>query len=102
MNTTVTWLSYEFTVYPHGSTWNAVGGVYIFAGITPQNQWRAYYIGQAESFQERILDHERWAEAARLGATHVHARAVPQAATRASIEAELIQRFQPPLNSQLR
>lgn len=102
MSNTCTWLSYEFTVYPANAEWNAVGGVYIFTGLTPQNQWRPYYMGQAESFQDRLPNHERWAEAARLGATHVHVRVVQQEATRQAVEQELIQRFQPPLNSQLR
>ena len=99
--TTCNWLAQEFTVYTPNINWNAVAGVYIFAGLTPQNQWRAYYIGQAYSFQARIPSHERWFEAARLGATHVHAMAVSQPAIRDSIERALIQAYQPPLNTEL-
>jgi excinuclease UvrABC nuclease subunit len=102
MSNKVTWLTYEFDVNQHSANWSAVGGVYIFCYITPQNQWRALYVGQAESLAERIPTHERWQEAVRLGATHVHARAVQAAATRDAIEQELIQAYQPQLNVQLR
>lgn len=102
MATTVTWLTYEFTVYPPDTSWNDVAGVYIFCGVNPQNQWVALYVGQADSFRNRIPSHEQWSPAARLGATHVHARVVSQAATRDTIEAELIRSYQPRLNTQLR
>lgn len=102
MSDKVTWQGHEFNIYAHDGNWNDIGGLYIFAGVTPQNKWKAYYIGKAESFQSRIPSHERWNEAVRLGATHVHARAVSQEATRAQVEAQLIQSFQPPLNTQLK
>jgi excinuclease UvrABC nuclease subunit len=97
------WLTYEFEVYdPKTVTWNDVAGIYIFAGITPQYQWRAFYIGQAKSFQDRIPNHENWPAAVRLGATHVHVMVVPQVANRDRIEAELIGAYQPALNVQLK
>ena len=102
MSDKVTWDGHEFSVHQHGANWSDTGGVYIFAGITPQNQWKAYYIGKAESFQSRIPSHDRWNEAVRLGATHVHARAVSPEATRVQVEAQLIQAFQPPLNVHLK
>ena len=60
------------------------------------------YVGQAESLAERLPTHERWPEAMRLGATHVHARVVLEAAMRDSIESQLIRSFQPRLNVQLK
>lgn len=102
MSTESTWLSHIFTVYPCESQWNNVAGIYIFAGVNSQNQWAPYYIGQADSFQDRIPSHEKWDTAQSLGATHVHAMAVPLEAMRDTIEEELIQAYQPPLNLQLR
>jgi len=102
MSDKVTWLTHEFSVNQHGAEWKDIGGIYIFAGVTPQNQWKAYYIGKAASFQSRIPSHERWNEAVRLGATHVHARVVSPEATRVQVEAQLIQAYQPPLNDQLK
>jgi len=99
----VKWLDYEFDVYnPGGTTWNDVPGIYIFCGLNSAGRWVAHYIGQAESFKDRIPNHEKWNEAARLGATHVHAMVVQHAAIRGSMEQELIRAFQPTLNVQLK
>lgn len=98
----VTWLTHEFSVYPHNAKWSEAAGVYIFAGTTPKNQWQALYIGQAAKFSERIPAHEKWGKAQSLGATHVHAMSVSQQAMRDQIEAALIHAYQPPLNDQLR
>lgn len=102
MEHTINWISHEFAVYQHTGQWNNVGGIYIFAGVNPQNQWTPYYIGQCDSFQNRIPSHEQWGKAQSLGATHVHAMVVSLAATRDTIESELIQAFQPHLNAQLK
>jgi excinuclease UvrABC nuclease subunit len=100
---TVKWLSYELYVYTINTNWNDdVGGIYIFSGPINNNQWVAYYIGQTDSFKDRLPNHERWEEAKRLGATHVHAMVVRQEATREDIERELIRAFQPRLNLQLK
>jgi hypothetical protein len=96
---TCNWSDLEFTVYDINATWYSVAGLYIFAKrTTPPGYWRALYIGQTDDFSSRIPYHERWAEAVRLGATHVHALVVPLAANRDSWEQALIQRFDPPLN----
>ena len=102
MSDAVRWSLYEFTVYPHETQWNNVGGIYIFAGLNQQNQWVPYYIGKADSFQNRIPSHEQWDKARSLGASRVHARTVAQETERDRIEAELIRAFQPRLNAQLR
>lgn len=102
MSDTVRWLSYDFNVYLHGGQWNNVAGIYIFAGPGQPGQWIPYYIGQCDSFQNRIPSHELWDRARSLGATHVHARTVPLAADRDNIERTLIQNYAPPLNTQYR
>jgi excinuclease UvrABC nuclease subunit len=79
-----------------------IAGIYIFAGITNQYQWRALYIGQASSFRDRLPNHENWNPAVRLGATHIHVMVVPQAASRHIVEAQLIEAYQPALNVQLK
>ncbi len=97
MHMSTTWGTYEFEVLNMDGMWKDVGGVYIFSGVK-DDIWRAYYIGITDSFQDRHPDHDRWEEAKCLGATHVHARGELQAATRESIEKELIGTYQPPLN----
>ncbi len=96
----VSWSSFQFTVYTANTTWNDVAGIYIFCGLNPQNQWVSLYIGQADSFRKRIPSHEQWSQAVQLGATHIHALVVPQAASRDTIEEHLIETYQPVLNVQ--
>lgn len=94
------WNGIEFTSYEPDTAWNDVGGVYIF--VRPNNgKWQALYVGQTDSFSRRLSNHEKWAAAARMGATHVHAVSANEA-DRLAIEADLIGKFQPPLNTQLR
>ena len=100
------WLDHEFTVYRPDADWHEVGGVYIFAGQRKDDQgksvWHALYIGECQGFSGYIPTHRKRSEAERLGATHVHARVEPGVLTRQHLEAELIRRYQPPLNVQLK
>ncbi|HWV98792.1 MAG TPA: hypothetical protein VNZ64_03765 [Candidatus Acidoferrum sp.] len=98
----VKWLNYSFEVYLKDGEWNEVPGVYIFCGTNEQNEWEPYYVGKAKKFSARLPNHEQWAAAVRLGATHVHALVVPLEANRDKIEAELIAAYKPPLNVQLK
>ncbi|WP_155716920.1 hypothetical protein [Burkholderia stagnalis] len=98
-----TWGQLTFEVHPPTANWNDVAGIYIFATWSQQHsQWIALYIGQASSLKDRLSNHERWDEALRLGATHVHVLVVPTQASRNSIEQSLIQACQPRLNQQLK
>lgn len=90
-----------FEVYGPGTAWNRVAGVYIFAFLSG-GKWYPLYVGQTDDFSTRLPKHERWGEAARRGATHIHARVVEQAASRDYLEQKLIQDYQPPMNQQLR
>jgi excinuclease UvrABC nuclease subunit len=103
MADTVVWAGkHQFSVHRHTDNWNAVAGIYMFCGINQEGQWSPLYIGQAESLSQRIPNHERWPEAAQLGATHIHALVVPHGATRTEVEAELIRAYQPRLNIRLK
>lgn len=103
MTNTVRWWNWDFEVHVPPVRWNAVAGLYIFAGLDlTRTLWRPFYIGQTESLAERLPTHEYWQEAVRLGATHIHARVEPQAVTRQAMERILIQQYQPRLNSQHR
>ena len=96
------WKGYEFEVCVPVADCNSVPGVYIFCGINAQNRWEALYLGQAQSFRDRFSSHEQWDSAARLGATHIHARVIRGENERDAVEPELIQACQPRLNTQLR
>jgi len=99
MSDKVNWLTHEFHILTMEDPWNDVGGIYIFAGVSPQNKWVAIYIGLAENFRNRMANHDRWIEAQRQGATHVHAKVVQSAGARLLLEKELIAAYQPPLNT---
>ena len=64
--------------------------------------WVPLYIGIADDLSARIPGHERWAEAKRLGATHVLAHTEPSKAKREAEEKALIALCNPPLNTQHR
>jgi hypothetical protein len=96
---TVKWLSYEFSVRRMDAGWNDIGGVYIFAALDVTS-WYPTYVGVTDSFKVRLTAaHEKWTAACQLEATYVHAMAVLQEAEREAIAAELIGKFQPPLNT---
>jgi excinuclease UvrABC nuclease subunit len=102
MTATAVWSGYKFNVHEADTEFFNIGGVYIFAGITPQNIWLPLYIGQASSLAKRLSGHERWASATMHGAKYIHALAVPNESERFLIEKKLIQLYQPKLNSQLK
>lgn len=95
---TCNWNGYSFGIYNPGGNWNDTPGLYIFAYRGTDGLWRALYIGQTESFRARLPNHERWADAVRYGATHIHAMTETNAVRRSMIERQLIAVYRPPLN----
>ena len=92
----------EFCVYDvRDSNWNKVKGLYIFAKVT-NNRWSPLYIGKTEDFSQRMPNHERFDDAIRRGATHIHAVALPNWNSQSLDLAEryLITYYEPPLNTQ--
>ncbi len=102
MALTAKWNGYTFEVYHPSASWAKVGAVYIFCAINQANQWVPLYVGQASSLAERFANHERWQEAVRLGATHIHLIVLSRQSHRDLVEEELIQSYQPRMNVQLK
>jgi hypothetical protein len=101
MSASVTWEGFEFTPFRMDTTtWNDVGGVYMFATLSADGVWIVFYVGKAESFAARMPTHERWLEARTLGATHVLATVVALEATRVSLERRSIELLRPVMNVQ--
>lgn len=98
-NQTCRWNGVELQILAKHSNWSKSAGIYIFAGVNANQKWVALYIGQASSFADRIPNHERWEDAVKRGATHVHACIVTTQSERDSLEESLIRTFQPPLNA---
>lgn len=93
--------SIPFSVHDRNENWPDVPGLYIFT-FALEGYWRALYIGQADSLQVRLSNHERLQEAVQNGATHIHATVVHGPIDRNNFERMLIQHLQPPMNVQHR
>jgi hypothetical protein len=93
----------SFHIYSYTDDWNDVGGIYLMCKFdTLQKLWIPIYIGQAGSFKDRIPNHEQWHPSVRLGAQKVLAVVEPSQSKRDALERMLIQRLNPPLNTQLK
>jgi len=93
---------YTYTVFGPSSQWNDLPGNYIFASIVG-GRWMAHYVGQASSFKNRFSNHEKWEDAVKSGATHVHAHVNNSGeSARLAEEYDLIRSNQPPCNVQLK
>jgi excinuclease UvrABC nuclease subunit len=60
------------------------------------------YIGKAVDLRGRLMNHERWPDAWRRGATERHVMGVDTEDDRVFIEEDLIRRYKPKLNTQLK
>src|SRR6267378_2620137 len=65
--------------------------------------WTIFYLGEALNIRDRMLGHDRWDDALAVGATHVlgHVNSAGEEARKAE-ERDLIARYNPILNAQLR
>lgn len=77
----------------------ATAGNYMFVRPVTAG-WVPVYIGIAENLQDRLPNHERWAEAVKLGATRVMGHTQADAAKRKAEEKDLISHWNPALNTQ--
>jgi len=92
--------TYGYYVYPLDTHFKEEPGNYIFAKRDASGQWIPQYIGQTKNLNQRLGDHEKEACAKRNGATHIHAHLNPTEATRLAEEKDLIERHNPPCNTQ--
>ncbi|MEW5251283.1 GIY-YIG nuclease family protein [Microbulbifer sp. 2201CG32-9] len=91
-----------FQICDPNAGWKSIAGLYIFSHKTSDGSWQAVYIGQTDDFSSRLPSHERWDEAHRNGATHIHAVSIPHQSQRDSLEDQLVRYLQPPLNTHFR
>lgn len=94
---------YTFGVYSIHFAPNATNAVYMFCKIQ-NGQYVPLYIGKAENLKNRLMGHERMAEAVRLRATHLLVHTPGFGARVHYLEAErrLISHYNPVLNVQYR
>lgn len=95
---------YTFEAHPVGTQFNPVSGVYIFCRKLVSGNWEALYVGETQSFKQRlntgIGSHDGNARAARLGMTHIAALCVAGDAERLRIETDLRHGLNPSANAQ--
>jgi len=94
--------NYMFRIGRINSKWTpaGLGGIYIFAkrGLFHH---RALFIGETDNLEGCLTpDHERWQDAAKMGAHEVHVLRVDNPMTRVSLERSFIQVYAPPVNKQ--
>lgn len=97
---------YIFQVYPIGTKFNNIGGVYIFTrrmnnyggGVTHN----ILYVGQTISLMRRITSaHPKWYPALRNGMNCTCVYSVLNDSERNTIENDLIVKYQPPFNMRI-
>lgn len=96
---------YEFLLYPIGVHFFPNPGVYIFCKRAPNGDYDAVYIGEAESFEERLThrlaNHHQWPSICAARATHIAVLHVPgELALREAIETDLRRLIKTPCNRQ--
>lgn len=96
--------SHNFQTVPFGTNFNPVSGVYIFCRQTQPGKWQALYVGETQSFSqrlnERINSHEGFRRAQRMGMTHIGVLVVPGQQNRLRTETDLRHGLKPPANEQ--
>ena len=86
---------YTYNIYAMDAVWADVGGNYIFAkqvgGI-----WTQLYIGETQSFRDRLPTHEALPCVLRNSGTYIHAHMNTNSQARLDEESDLIANNPPP------
>ena len=97
---------YIFQVYPLGTEFKDIGGVYIFTRREINSQdsvtHNLLYIGRSISLPRRLMKHDKWNAVLRNGGNCVCVYSEPNDKDRNRIESDLISKYLPPLNRMLK
>ena len=89
---------YEYYITPIDTEWKDAPGNYIFAKETEPHKWEAVYIGQTESFKDRLPDHNELPCILDNGGTHIHTHINRDKQARLDEEADLLENHETPCN----
>ena len=93
---------YAFLVYPWGTTFKQLGGVYAVTRAVPNQTGREthsiIYVGQTGDLSERFDDHHKAACFSKHSANCICVHVESSEKTRLAIEADLIAAYNPPCN----
>jgi hypothetical protein len=96
--------NYSFEVYPTDTSFNAVGAVYIFTkrkvGSDSKGTHILLYIGQTDSLNDRIPNHEKWPCANRNGVNCICIHREDSETSRLDKETDLRDENDTPCNDQ--
>jgi len=89
---------YEYEIFPIGTDWNDVSGNYIFARQSSPTRWLSVYIGETESFKNRLPNHNELPCIRRNDGTHIHAHINRDSLARLAEETDLLNNNSSPCN----
>ena len=97
--------TYNFNIYPIGTSFKPLSGVYIFlkrtVGYAFKTDYKVIYIGQTENFDNRLdKNHHRYECIMRNNATHIGILTIKGINERLNIESDLISNYPTPCNQQ--
>lgn len=90
---------YRFAVWRRDDAFEPTAAVYAFA--RPGFDGRGFvpvFLSRTGNLEQRLMSHERWAEARLLGATHVLVHIRDERAAREQVEADLLAGLRPVMN----
>jgi len=109
MATKVTWTGksgkdYVFELYPLGTEFKPVSGVYVFCKPIGKTRMEALYVGETQSFYESlnagIENHDGFERASRAGMAHIGVMRSGYSTERLRIETDLRHGLSPRCNTQ--
>ncbi len=89
---------YIYNIHPIDTEWNDVSGNYIFAKEVSPLKWEAVYIGETESFKDRLPNHNELPCILRNGGTHIHTHINESSRARLDEETDLLPNNSTPCN----
>ena len=91
---------YKYRIYPLNTSFEDSPGNYIFAKETSIGRWKPIYIGETDSLQDRLSNHEKMPCVKRHGGTHVHVHTDPsEEELRRAEELDLLANWGPSCNN---
>lgn len=94
---------YRYHFVDMGQPFETIAGNYCFAKQLANGNFVPLYFGETSDFENRMPGHDVWAKALVLGATHAMAHStLGGVEVRRAEERDLIQKWNPTLNTQYR
>ena len=90
--------TYEFTVYPWGTPFKPLGGVYSVLRARTDGRYDVIYVGQTGDLSERFDDHHKAGCFSRERARRIGVHVESEEQRRLAIESDLIANYNPPCN----